>query len=50
MILLFLMSVARYAKSPQDKYAVSFANFLKNELSYEADVLHADRHESLFTN
>ena len=41
------MVVARHAYSTQhNKYAVSL-QYLKKELSYEVDGLHADKHESL---
>ena len=41
------MGVARHAQSTQNnKYVVSL-QYLKKELSYEVDVLHADKHESL---
>ena len=41
------MGVARHILSTQNnKYAVSL-QYLKKELSYEVDVLHADKHESL---
>ena len=43
----FLMVVTRHAKSTQNtKYAVSLQYF-KKELSFEVDVLHADKHENL---
>ena len=41
------MGVSRYACGPQnDKYAV-FLQYLKKELSYEVNALHADKHKSL---
>ena len=43
MILLFLMSVARYAKSTQNRYVVA-CNISGMNLVYEADVLRADSH------
>ena len=46
-MLSFLMSMIRQAESTQNKtYAVSL-QYLKKELSYKVDVLHADKHESL---
>ena len=47
LVLTFLMDVARYVKSTQNnKYVVSL-QYLKRELSYEVDVLHVDKPESL---
>ena len=41
------MSVARHAYSNQNnKYTLSL-QYLKKELSYEVDILHVDKHESL---
>ena len=43
------MNVAKHAWSTQNnKYAVAL-RYLNKELSYEVDVLNADKHESLFT-
>ena len=47
MMLSFLMVVTRHVKSTQNaKYAVSL-QFFKKELSFEVDVLHADKYENL---
>ena len=41
------MGVSRHALSTQNnKYVVSL-QYLKNKLSFEVDVVHADKHESL---
>ena len=41
------MGVARFVESTQNnKYVVS-SQYLKKELIYEVDVLHADKHGSL---
>ena len=42
----FLMDVARHSYSTQNNDAVSLQYF-KKELSYEVDILHADKHESI---
>ena len=44
LMLSFLMGKARHALN--NKYAISL-QYLKKELSYEVDVLHADKHESI---
>ena len=45
-MLSLLMGMAMYAKGTQNnKYAISL-QYLKNELSYEVNVLHNGRHES----
>ena len=47
LILSLLMGVSRHAQKTQNnKFAVSL-QYLKKELSYEVDVLHAGKHESL---
>ena len=47
LILSLLMDVVMHAQSTQNKkYAVSL-QYLNKELSYEVDVLHADKHEKL---
>ena len=41
------MGMARHAESTQNnKYAV-LLQYLKKELNYEVDVLHADKHEGI---
>ena len=47
LILSFFMGVARHWQSTQNKkYALSL-QYLKKDLNYEVDVLHADKHKSL---
>ena len=43
------MGMAMHAWSTQNnKYAIFFLQYLKKELSYKVDVLHADKRESFF--
>ena len=46
LILSFLMGVARHVESIQNNQYVVSLQYLKKELSYEVDVLHADKRES----
>ena len=47
LILLILVDMARHAQITQNNKFAKSLWYLKKELSYEVDVLYADKHESL---